>query len=213
LKKFAQTLFWTTLHPGPWCPLVTFEGDQNRAPSRGKSETVKGDKTQKPMEDFNLRIIETVVVLTSYGIIRVAITRSIDKVAKRFAYQKQRIKITKKIIRTFVFLLFFGLLLFIWGVEQSELIIFISSLLTILAIAFVAQWSIISNITSTLIVFFAHPAKIGDTITVLDKDFQIEGRISDIGVFFIVITTVEEEKITIPSNIFMQKMVKRKPAD
>jgi small-conductance mechanosensitive channel len=134
-------------------------------------------------------------------------------VAIRFAYQKQRIKITKKIIHNFVFLLFFGLQLFIWGVEQSKLIIFISSLLTILGIAFVAQWSLISNITSTLIVFFTHPARIGDTITVLDKDYQIEGRISDIGVFFIIISTVEGEKITIPSNIFLQKMIKRKPSE
>ena len=165
------------------------------------------------MEEYNIRIIESVIVLLSYVIIRSAITKSIDKVAIRFAYQKQRVKIIKKIINTFAFFLCLGLLLFIWGVNQSELIFFVSSLLTILGIAFVAQWSIISNITSTLIIFFNHPTKIGDTITVLDKDYQIEGRISDIGVFFVIIATVEGEKITIPSNIFMQKMIRRKPDD
>ena len=165
------------------------------------------------MEDYNVRIIESAVVLLSYVIIKLVLTKSIDKVAIKFAYQKQRVKIIKKIINTFTFFLCLGFLLFIWGVDQSELIFFVSSLLTILGIAFVAQWSIISNITSTLIIFFNHPTKIGDTITVLDKDYQIEGRISDVGVFFVIITTVEGEKITIPSNIFMQKMIKRKPID
>jgi len=165
------------------------------------------------MEGYSVRILESVVVLLSYMIIKFAFTKSVDKVAIKFAYQKQRTKIIKKLINTLTFFLCLGFLLFIWGVDQSELVFFISSLLTILGIAFVAQWSIISNITSTLIIFFNHPTKLGDTITVLDKDYQIEGRISDIGVFFVIITTVEGEKITIPSNIFMQKMIRRKPTD
>ena len=162
------------------------------------------------MEDLNLKIFQSLVALVVYGVTRVMLTRAIDKVGRAFDYQHQRIKITKKIVRTFLFLLLFGLILFIWGVERSQLMIFVSSLLTILGIAFVAQWSIISNITSTLIIFFMHPAKIGDTIKVLDNEYKIEGRISDIGVFFVTITTEEDEKITLPSNVFMQKMIKRK---
>ena len=165
------------------------------------------------MEGYSVRILESAVVLLTYVIIKFAITKSVDKVAIKFAYQKQRAKIIKKLINTLTFFLCLGFLLFIWGVDQSELVFFISSLLTILGIAFVAQWSIISNITSTLIIYFNHPTKLGDTITVLDKDYQIEGRISDIGVFFVIIATVEGEEITIPSNIFMQKMIRRKPTD
>ena len=100
--------------------------------------------------------------------------------------------------------------MFIWGVDQKELLFFISSMLTVIGIAFFAQWSIISNITSTVIIFFNHPARIGDAVTVMDKDFQIKGRTSDIGVFFIIIKTDEGEKVTIPSNTFIQKMVKWK---
>jgi small-conductance mechanosensitive channel len=100
-------------------------------------------------------------------------------------------------------------LLFIWGVDRSELVFFISSLLTVLGIAFFAQWSIISNITSTLIIFFYHQVNIGDQIVILDKEFQIEGKISDIGVFFIVIKVAEEEYVSLPSNVFIQKMIKK----
>jgi small-conductance mechanosensitive channel len=83
-------------------------------------------------------------------------------------------------------------------------------MLTVIGIAFFAQWSIISNVTSTLIIYFNHPAKIGDTIEVMDKEYPIVARISDIGAFFVTLKTMDGEIITIPNNIFTQKMVKVK---
>jgi len=146
-------------------------------------------------------------------LIRFTIIKTVEKVASKFSYQKPRVKIIKKIINLFLTIGAIGILLFIWGVDQSEFVYYISTVLTILGIAFFAQWSIISNITSTLIIFFNHPAKIGDTITVFDKDYPIEGRISDIGVFFVILKTEEGEKITLPSNVFIQKMIKKKDSN
>lgn len=67
------------------------------------------------------------------------------------------------------------MLTLVWGVDQSELLIFLSTILTVLGVAFFAQWSIISNITSTLIIFFNQPIKIGDYLTIMDKEYEIEG--------------------------------------
>lgn len=162
------------------------------------------------MEVYKIQIIESVAVLVSFIVLKFAITKTIDKAAVKFSYQKPRVKIVKKIINLFLLFIALGILLFIWGVKQSELVYFITTMLTVLGIAFFAQWSIISNITSTLIIFFNHPAKIGDTIIVMDKDYPIEGSISDIGIFFVILKTAEGEKITIPSNVFIQKMIKKK---
>ncbi len=165
------------------------------------------------MDVFKIEIIESVTVLILYLVVRFVITKTIEKVAFKYSHQKPRIKIVKKIFNVLLLFVASGILLFIWGVDQSELVYFISTMLTILGIAFFAQWSIISNITSSLIIFFNHPAKIGDEIIVFDKDYSIEGRISDIGVFFVIIKTVDGEKITIPSNVFTQKMIKRNGND
>ena len=164
------------------------------------------------MQEYRIEIIESVIILFSYFLIRFAIQKAIGKVAKRFAYQKARAKIIKEFTNFALLLITLQVLLFVWGVDQSDLILFISSMLTILGIAFFAQWSIISNITSALIIFFTHPAKIGDTITVLDKDYSIQGKISDIEIFFITIKTEAGERITIPNNVFIQKMVMQKDA-
>ena len=46
----------------------------------------------------------------------------------------------------------------------------------------------------------------------MDKDFPIEGKLSDIGIFFITVKTKEGKKITLPSNVFMQKMIRKDDA-
>lgn len=161
------------------------------------------------IEEYKIEIIESVVILISFLIARFALNKTVEKVTLKFTHQKARTKIIRKFVNSFLLFVALQFLLFVWGVEQSELIFFISSMLTVLGIAFFAQWSIISNITSALIIFFSHPAKIGDTITVLDKDYSIKGKISDIEMFFITIKTDEGEKVTIPNNVFIQKMVKQ----
>lgn len=161
------------------------------------------------MEAYKIKIIETAVVVVVFIITKLVTKGIIKKVGIRFNYQSGRIKITNKIVDVLLLVIVTVLLMLIWGVEQSELLLFLSSVLTILGVAFFAQWSIISNITSTLIIFFNHPIKIGDSLTIIDKDFNIEGKLSDIGIFFIILKTKENKKITIPSNVFMQKMIQK----
>lgn len=165
------------------------------------------------MEAYELEIIETVAILLFYLLLRFVLMKTVARFALKFGYQKPRIQLTKKLTNLLLFAVCLGVLLSVWGVHQSDLIFFISSLLTVLGIAFFAQWSILSNITSTLIIFFNHPAKIGDTITVMDKEYTIDGKIVDVGAFFVIIKTKEGESISIPNNVFIQKMIRRQPND
>jgi small-conductance mechanosensitive channel len=162
------------------------------------------------LEFYKYELIETAVVLAVYIVTKRLMSNWIDKAAKTFDYDKPRVKVTKRLFNILLFAISMGFLLFIWGVKQNELVFFITSMLTVLGIAFFAQWSIISNVTATLVIYFNHPAKIGDTIIIMDKEFNIEARISDIGIFFMTLKTAEGEVITIPNNLFIQKMVKVK---
>ena len=96
----------------------------------------------------------------------------------------------------------------IWNIDQTQLMVFITSMLTVMGIAFFAQWSILSNITSSLILFFNHPLKIGDEIEVLDKEFSIDGKLEDISFFFMHVRTVSGDLVTIPNNLVLQKMIR-----
>ena len=95
----------------------------------------------------------------------------------------------------------------IWGFKQNEIAAFASTILTALGIAFFAQWSLLSNITSSLILFFNHPLKLGDTIKVLDKDCPFEGEITELTYFFVHLKTTSGEIVTIPNAQILQKSI------
>ena len=161
------------------------------------------------MGDYTLPIIKTIVLFIVFLITKFFTKRLIKRVGLRFNYQSGRIKITCKIANALLGILLLVFLMVIWGIKQTDLVVFLSTTLTILGVAFFAQWSLISNITSTLIIFFNHPIKIGDPLTIMEKDYEIEGVLNDIGVFFITVKTKDNKKITMPSNIFLQKMIKK----
>tara|TARA_B110000503_G_C7032512_1_gene364648 strand:+ start:280 stop:777 length:498 start_codon:yes stop_codon:yes gene_type:complete len=156
-----------------------------------------------------VKILESVIVLVIFALVKFISNVTIKKATEKFKYQKSRIKVVKKILNVILVLSIVALFLIVWGVDQSKLLLFLSSFLTILGVAFFAQWSILSNVTSTLILFFNHHVKISDNIAVAEKDSQIEGKISDIGFFFVKIKTKDNEEILIPSNLFIQKAIKR----
>jgi small-conductance mechanosensitive channel len=70
-----------------------------------------------------------------------------------------------------------------------------------------AQWSILSNITAGIIMFFSAPYSVGDRIHLIDKDLPIKATIENIQTFYTHIRTDENELIVIPNNLFLQKIV------
>ena len=99
-------------------------------------------------------------------------------------------------------------LIIIWGVETKDIFIALSSITTVVGVAMFAQWSILSNITSGIILFFSFPFKIGDIILIHDKDFPIDqAEIEDIGAFHIYLKTKDGQMIIYPNNLLLQKGV------
>ena len=159
------------------------------------------------MKQYEIQIIETVVVIVGLFIIQFLIKKSINKALKKFHFSMPRRRITVKLINLFLMIGAVVAITGIWGIEKQKLLLFISSVLTILGIAFFAQWSMLANITAGLILYFNHPLKLGDHIRVLEKDFIIEGKIDDISFFFLHIKTDEGDQITIPNSIVLQKNI------
>jgi len=159
------------------------------------------------METHILKFVETAVVLFVFIIMHIATRRGINSMLKKFHFSLQRRKLTLRMINLLLTISSIVFIAAIWGVKQTDIVVFISSVMAILGIAFVAQWSLLSNITAGLILFFNHPLKIGDRIKILEKDFVIEGIVNDITFFFIHIKTDNKEKITISNTVILQKTI------
>ncbi|CAM1369554.1 Mechanosensitive ion channel protein MscS (fragment) [Tenacibaculum xiamenense] len=64
-------------------------------------------------------------------------------------------------------------ILIISGIDFKQVGLFASSILAILGVGIFAQWSILSNLTASVILFFHHLMHIGDTIKILYKEFDL----------------------------------------
>lgn len=161
------------------------------------------------MNITEIKILVTGITFIVFFLSRFSFNKLVDSTVTKSLLQKTRGKIIKKIIQLILATITFVIILTVWGVDKSELFTMVASVLTVIGIALFAQWSHLSNITSGIIIFFYHTVKLDDSISILDKEYDIEGRISDIGLFFIILKTKQGEEISFPNNIFLQKMIKK----
>ena len=151
------------------------------------------------------QFIHTAILIAFIIIVKLFASKAVNRILVRLDNDLKRKKITMRIINLFSLIFIIIGLAAIWNIDRSQLMVFITSLITVLGIAFFAQWSILSNITSSLILFFNHPVKIGQRIRVLDKEYNIEGKLIDISFYFLYIKTDADELVTIPTSVALQK--------
>ena len=156
---------------------------------------------------YRIQIIETLIVIGVYALVYYFIKTIVNNSLKHTHLQRGRRKMIIKVLNLLSFITSTIILSAIWGLNQSEIAVFVGTVITALGIAFFAQWSLLSNITSSLLLFFNHPLKIGDTLKVLDKDYPFEGEVTDLTYFFIHLKTKEGEIITVPNSLVLQKSI------
>lgn len=163
------------------------------------------------MELYRIQIIETIAVLVVMVGAHFATNRLVSDTLKRHHFGFARRKIVVKITNLIIFLTGNIFLAAIWGINRNEFTVFFTAVSTVFGIAFFASWSILSNITASLILFFNHPLKLGDTIRIIEKDYDVEGKVEDISFFFIHLKTPNKERITVPNSAALLKTIIIRP--
>jgi small-conductance mechanosensitive channel len=159
------------------------------------------------MTQLEIQLLETVVLGAVVVSVKLLARSSVNRLLNKMDFDLKRKQITHRIINLFLSIFLVTVLAAIWNIHRDQLIVFMTSVVTVLGIAFFAQWSILSNITSSLILFFNHPMKIGQRIRVVDKEYDISGELIDISFFFLYIKSNDGELITIPNTIVLQKTI------
>ena len=159
------------------------------------------------MDQYQLNILYTLIGLVSLILIRGLVSRIIHKRLASAEFSLQRQKITLKALNLIYTLVFIILMAGIWGLRGEQVLAFVTSILAVIGVGVFAQWSLLSNITSGIILYFNHPLKIGDEISILDKDFPMKGIIVDISLFFLHIKDNEDVVYTMPNSVVIQKTI------
>ncbi|WP_333693826.1 mechanosensitive ion channel domain-containing protein [Flavobacterium sp.] len=160
------------------------------------------------MEFFKLYIkqeIATGIVILVVIILRLLIAKIVRRFARVSEIIEHRTNLVIKYFNILIGIIALIVLFVIWGVKPQNIILVVSSIFAVIGVAMFAQWSILSNVTSGIILFFSAPFKIGDFIKIHDKDFPIEAEVEDIRGFHTYLRTKEGELITYPNSLLLQR--------
>jgi len=159
------------------------------------------------IQEYDLKVVSTIVAVAVLYVMKFLANKVALRRIRSLDFTLDRKVLIAKMLNLFFLIAIIIVLLAVWGVNSSQVMLFISSTATILGVAFFADWSILSNITASMILFFSHPMKIGSYIKVLDKDMPLEGTVKDIAFFFIKLRTDTGEDVSIPNNVILQKSI------
>jgi small-conductance mechanosensitive channel len=155
------------------------------------------------MIQLGLSLLAAILVVVLASLSR----RAIIRFARKNAMYERRLFYIKKVNALLFILLFVLLLSVIWGFDIEGLPVYFASFFGIVGIAFFASWSILSNITASLIIFFSYRIRIEDEIKIVDGDNTITGRVKDMNMFTVIIQTADQHSVTYPNNLMLQKPI------
>lgn len=158
-------------------------------------------------ELYQTQLITTGFILVFLLILRLIFTTLITKISRRKGINIARIHLMNRYVSVTLFVIALLIIPFIFGTNFKDLALIFSSIFAVIGIGLFAIWSILSNITSGVIMFFSFPYKVGDKVQIHDKDFPLEGIIEDIRAFQLHLRLDNGDLVTYPNNLMLQKAV------
>ena len=160
-----------------------------------------------PTIQLSIQIGLTLILGLSIFWVRPLLVSFISRYKKNPRRSRRRVAYIQKVFNLLVYAGGFAGFTLIWGIDIKGLFIFASSFFALVGIAFFASWSVLSNVTAGVILFFSFPHRMGDKIKILDGDNSLEGVVVDITMFTLQLEDESHHILTIPNNLLIQKAV------
>ncbi|HNQ26817.1 MAG TPA: mechanosensitive ion channel [Aquaticitalea sp.] len=156
---------------------------------------------------YQFELLSTGILLLIFMTIRYILTTLIITISQKKGINMARIQLMNRYVTVTLFIIALLIIPFIFGTQLQDIAFVFSSVFAVIGIALFAIWSILSNVTSGIIMFFSFPYKVGDKIQIHDKDFPLEGVIEDIRAFQLHLRVDNGDLVTYPNNLILQKAV------
>ncbi len=153
-----------------------------------------------------MKLIIAICILVAFMISIKVSSLLLNKIGVGKSVSVYRLKYITKTIHIGLIVFYSALLITFLSIEYSQVLIFLSSIFAVLGVALFAQWSILSNITASLIIFFGFPYRVGDYVKIIDKEADVSGIIEEISLFHVIIKNGEEQ-VSYPNTLLLQKPV------
>lgn len=159
--------------------------------------------------------VKIIIILLIVCFLQKVIKQLIGTILKKTKTPLTLVELLRSFLRLLVYIIAAVIILQQVGVQISSLWTIITAAATLIAIGFVAVWSVLSNLLCTLMLIISRPFQIGDQIEIIDPAMTagINGRVRNINLLFTALIEINEDKkevwrTHIPNNLFFQKIVK-----
>lgn len=95
-----------------------------------------------------------------------------------------------------------------WGFQLGTLLAVLGTILGLVAIGFVAVWSVLSNFLCTFVLILFKPFSVGDYLEIPAD--AVKGKVVDLTLIFTTLHGADDEYVHVPNNMFFQKIFKRR---
>jgi len=96
-----------------------------------------------------------------------------------------------------------------WGFQVDTLVAVLGTILGLVAIGFVAVWSVLSNFLCAFVLILFKPFAVGDEVELTGGD-GVKGRVIDLSLLFTTLEVGPDETVLVPNNTFFQRIFRRR---
>jgi small-conductance mechanosensitive channel len=160
-------------------------------------------------QEILLRLVQSGLILLVAFLLFVGLRGRIQAFAQwanlpRLAFTPLRLT-----LRYGILVVAFVLVLGRWGFQVDTLLAVLGTILGLVAIGFVAVWSVLSNFLCAFVLVLFKPFAVGDEVELTGGD-GVKGRVIDMSLLFTTLEVGPGETILVPNNTFFQRIFRRR---
>lgn len=178
----------------------------NKGNSMNFLEADYSEITRAMMRSLPTALIIILAAVLLYSVLK----RALKLLTRRTSFTEKELDPVRRAIKWIITIAAFVLVLGAFGANVGGLWGVLSTILAMIAIGFVAVWSILSNVLCTLFIIIFRTFAVGDEIEFAGE--PVKGRVTDLNFIFTTLDAGDGTVIQIPNNLFFQRVLKRRHA-
>lgn len=141
-------------------------------------------------------------------------SRGLSKIGNRGLLPAELHRIMRSLTKWLILIVLLLVVLGLFGISVANFWAALSGVLVLLAIGFVAVWSLLSNLLCSVLLLIFAPFRIEDEIEIQDpgSPVKVRGHVLDINMMFTTLRVTDESEmeslLRVPNNVFFQKYVR-----
>ena len=159
--------------------------------------------TLPPLQTFGPAALAAVAVVATALLARPGRPRSATPVRVR-----RRLGLPKGVFRWAVIGVLAVAAMLVLGIDLKGLWSTLVPVVSLVAIGFVAMWSILSHMLASILIVIFRPFEVGDRVEIIGDDSVI-GEVTDLNPVYTTLRAEDGGTLQVPNNLFFQKALKR----